>query len=114
MSTTLLSLLLAATGSSGDSDEPWPFDQGPNTATITTAEILSGSEPILFVSHDADDHGWQFIGRSGATEENGRVVALRQIVELDRSVLAVADMPPGWFATRSTASEPWKRAKAAE
>ncbi len=26
--------------------------------------VLEGFEPILMVTHDMDDHGWQFIGTS--------------------------------------------------
>ena len=50
--------------------------------------------------HDADDHGWQFIGSSDASVVDGRVVCLEEIVQLDPSVLAVADLPPGWQAVR--------------
>ena len=38
----------------------WPFDQPPNCAVFTLRRIAEGIDPILFVSHDLDDHGWQF------------------------------------------------------
>ena len=38
----------------------WPFDDAPNTASITTLFILGGS-PILRVYHDYEG-GWQFHG----------------------------------------------------
>jgi hypothetical protein len=37
----------------------WPFDQPPNCAVLTLRSIVFGGAPILYVSHDADDHGWQ-------------------------------------------------------
>jgi len=39
------------------------------------------------------------------------VVALKQVVHLDPTVLEVADLPPGWMATRLPGSGSWKRMK---
>ena len=89
----------------------WPFDQPKNCAVFTVDTVLAGDEPILHVTHDADDHGWQFLGSSGATMEHAKVVALETIVKLDPSVLLVADMPPGWYAERTSPDEPWTRAQ---
>jgi len=41
--------------------DDWPFDQLPNCAVITLRRIVFGSAPILHVTHDRDDHGWQFL-----------------------------------------------------
>jgi len=65
----------------------WPFDQPRNCAAMTMRQILDGSEPILLVSHDADDHGWQFIGSTDANTEDGRLVCLEHMVTRDPSVL---------------------------
>ena len=78
----------------------WPFDQPRNCATFTMRQVLDGSEPILLVSHDADDHGWQFIGTSDALMANAKLVCLEEIVRPDPTVLEVADLPPGWQAVR--------------
>jgi len=72
-------------------------------------QVLDGSEPILLVSHDADDHGWQFIGTSNASVEEARVVSLEEIVKLDPTVLEVADLPSGWQAVRERVGGPWTR-----
>ena len=72
-------------------------------------QILDGSEPILLVSHDADDHGWQFIGSTDANREDGRVVCLEHMVSRDPSVIQLADLPPGWQATRRSPKHPWQR-----
>ncbi len=87
----------------------WPFDQPPNCATLTVRQVLDGLEPILLVSHDSDDHGWQFIGSTDASMEDARVVSLSEIVDLDPSVLEVADLPPGWQAVRSALGKQWAR-----
>ena len=89
--------------------DDWPFDQPRNCATITTRQILDGLEPIVLVSHDEDDHGWQFLGESGAVMADARVVTLEAIVELDPTVLGVADLEPGWQASRTSVGRPWTR-----
>ena len=91
------------------SKDPWPFDQPRNCATLTMRQVLDGSEPILLVAHDADDHGWQFIGTSDASVADGRVVCLEKMVKLDPTVLDVADLPPGWQAVRDEVGGAWTR-----
>lgn len=89
---------------------PWPFDQPPDCAVISLRSIVFGGEPILYVSHDVDDHGWQFLGAGDVKESDAAVVGLEEIVKLDPSVLHVADMPPGWHAWRQSKSSQWQRA----
>jgi hypothetical protein len=91
------------------SADSWPFDQPRNCAVVVTRKVLDREEPILLVTHDSDDHGWQFIGSSGGTVETGRVIALHEAVELDPSVLQLADLPLGWRAFRDSPTSPWKR-----
>jgi hypothetical protein len=89
-------------------DPDWPFDQAPNVGAITVRAVLAG-DPILYVSHDADDHGWQFLdGREPDTRE-GRLTCMSDMLALDPSLRAVADLPPGWVAWRDRVGEPWSR-----
>ena len=90
-------------------EEKWPFDQPRNCAVITLRMIAKGLQPILHVTHDNDDHGWQFLGSEDADEEEASVVSFDEIVDLDPSVLQLADLPPGWHAWRRSAEEPWSR-----
>lgn len=90
-------------------DDKSPFDQPLNCGVLTMRQVLEGLEPVLSVSHDADDHGWQFIGSSDAAVEDGRVVCLADIVKRDPTVLQVADLPPGWQAVRKGTGRPWRR-----
>lgn len=87
----------------------WPFDQPRNCAAITIRSIVFDGAPILHVTHDEDDHGWQFLGWEDADVSQGAVVRLEEIVKLDPSVLEVADLPPGWRAWRKSKSSPWTR-----
>lgn len=72
-------------------------------------QVMEGEESILLVSHDEDDHGWQFIGSSDAYVEDGVVVCLEHVVNIDPSVLEVADLLPGWHAVREFVGGPWTR-----
>jgi hypothetical protein len=85
------------------------FDQPHNRATFTMRQVLDGSEPILLVSHEADDGSWQFIGSTDACVEDCRVVCLECMVAHDPSVLEIADLPPGWQAVRRSPGHPWQR-----
>jgi hypothetical protein len=87
----------------------WPFDQPPDCAVITLRPIVFDGAPILHVTHDREDHGWQFLSLEGAREEDACVVSLAEIVRLDPTVMQVADIPPGWRAWRHSASSPWVR-----
>jgi len=89
--------------------ESWPFDQPPHCAVVTIKKIISCELPILFVSHDEDDHGWQFLSGELLSREHASVVALNEIVELDPNILKLADMPVGWVARRPSASAGWER-----
>ena len=86
----------------------WPFDQTPGTAALTVRAVLDGA-PILHVSHDEDDHGWQFLDGQPIDVDEGRVISMDRALALDPSLRAVADLPPGWIARRSNPSEPWIR-----
>ena len=88
----------------------WPFDQPKNCAALSVGSIVFGGSPILHVTHDADDHGWQFLGRGDADVADAVVVALSEITALDPSVVELADMPAGWRARRASVTAPWERA----
>jgi len=87
----------------------WPFADAPNTATITTVNVLDGRSPILLVTHDTDDGSWQFLCGSTDDPSDGRVVALASIVDLDVTVAELSDLPLGWRAWRDSPQLPWKR-----
>ncbi len=92
--------------------QSWPFDQPENCATIVSRAIVDGRASILYVSHDEDDHGWQFLDNETFTAEQAAIVCLSHVVGMDRSVVEVADLEPGWIATRSHPGVPWVREQA--
>jgi hypothetical protein len=88
----------------------WLFDDPPNVAVLTTYQVLKG-ETILYVSHDEEDGSWQFHTGETVNESDAKVVSLKRIVELDCSVMQLADLPLGWVATRLEADAVWQRLK---
>lgn len=96
----------------GDPNEPWPWDQAPNVAAITTQSVLDGA-PVLLVSHDEEDDGWQFLdGVSAAEPSAGRLLAMREVLRLDPSLREIADLPSGWTARRHSVGGGWTRSPA--
>jgi hypothetical protein len=88
-----------------------PFRDPPNVAVIASRKIVDGSDWIAHVFHDADDGGWQFhTSEPGPSHESDAVVvSLGEIVGLDESVAALADLPLGWHAWRESEDAPWQR-----
>jgi hypothetical protein len=91
------------------SDDAWPFEDDPNLACFTVRSIMNGSAPILYVSHDEDDGAWQMLTSDAADMSQAMLVSLAQLVERDRTLVELADMPLGWTASRADASSPWMR-----
>lgn len=91
-----------------DAAEPWPFDQEPNVAAITTRQVLEG-QPILSVVHYEDDHSWAFTCGTTDDEADGRVVLMKTILQQDATLTQIADLPPGWHAWRESPTGRWHR-----
>jgi hypothetical protein len=85
-----------------------PFAEPRNLVTFVTAQVLGRVEPILRAVHEADGE-WQFIGPTDGTLENAKIIALSEAVDLDPSILQLADLPLGWQAVRDSPEQPWKR-----
>ncbi|WP_147867664.1 DUF2185 domain-containing protein [Stieleria maiorica] len=91
--------------------EEWPFESPQNLAVITLDRIMDGSNPVLYVTHDLDDGGWQFLDGGDVTEENAMIVGLSQVAEHDPSIRQLADLPVGWYAVRESPEHPWQRSQ---
>jgi len=87
----------------------WPFEDPPNTAALTTSDVLEADAPILYVTHDADDGGWQFLPGRTVNPSEARVVGLGEICGQDPSLLELADLPEGWRAWRARGGAEWQR-----
>ena len=96
-----------------DGDDPdfaWPFLEPPDTEVITMARILRGETPLLLVTHDEDDGGWQFLDGEHVFEDDAVVVGLGEMSQFDPSLLGLGDLPTGSYAWRTGTDQPWSRA----
>jgi hypothetical protein len=93
-------------------DTSWPFHEGKNRAVFTTKPVLQSRHPILLVTHDRDGD-WQFLCGTTNRLEDCQVVSLGCLLERDRTLAGVADLPEGWRATRRTKRAAWRREQAA-
>jgi len=76
---------------------------------ISLRQIADGDTPILHVTHDSDDHGWQFLGCGDSRIEDSIVLGLAEVLEMDPTIRELADLPPGWHAWRRSVGAPWAR-----
>ena len=56
----------------------WKFNDAPDTAVISSADVIDLNADICLVTHDEDDGMWQFLSANGAPDElsEARVVGL--------------------------------------
>lgn len=92
-----------------NTDMIWPFDQGPNVAAITTVNVLERTAPILTVVHYSDDHSWAFLCGTTDEEADGRVIGMATALEIDPTLVEIADLEPGCIAWRAAVGAPWQR-----
>ncbi len=84
------------------------FKEDLRTAVITTKFVLEKGSPILYVFHYKDDGSWQFSGEETDIEdEDFRVISLEEIINIDKSVLEVSDLPLGGEAFRKSKELTW-------
>jgi len=79
-----------------------------NTAVFTTKYILEQQSPVLYVYHYKDDGAWQFSGNEDCHDDDFRVISLEEMINIDKSILELADMPLGFYAKRENISSSWK------
>ena len=83
----------------------WRFPDPPNRAITTLRSIVDGA-PVLRVTHW---HGWQFTGLETPKIEEAVPVGLAEILALDSTLEALADLPEGWQAWRHHIGDTWTR-----
>jgi hypothetical protein len=87
----------------------WPFGDSPDVTTITVRQIVEGGVPILLAARDAVDGVWQFLATGEEGVADGMVVSLLSMFGRDPTIAEVADLEPGWQATRERVGAAWKR-----
>lgn len=83
----------------------------PTSASRTVAQdrsVVDGG-PVLLVTHYGDDHSWSFFDGKAYDESAALIVAMQTVLDLHPTLTEIADLPPGWTATRAADDKPWTR-----
>lgn len=85
------------------------FEDTLNTAVFTTKFVVKDRKDITYVTHDSEDGAWQFFSNDDFDnyEEVAMLVSLDEIIKIDKTVIEIADLPLGYFATRKTTKDNW-------
>ena len=86
------------------------FQDSLNTAVFATKFIIVDKKDITIVRHEPEDGAWTFFSddKYENYEEVAKVVALGQIIEIDSTILQIADLPKGYYASRKSKHDKWK------
>ena len=74
----------------------FPFSDPPETACLTCTHVLDKSAPVKYVSHDED--GWQFLCGEVHDTSEARMVALSEIIKIDKKTADFAKLSRGEYA----------------
>lgn len=83
------------------------FAESLNTAVFTTKYVLEKTSPILYVYHYEEDGAWQFSGKEECADSDYRVISLEEMINIDRSILELAELPLGSKAYRVDINSNW-------
>lgn len=88
-------------------EEPFPFEDAPNTACIICRHVLEEGADILYVSHDEEDGMWQFLCGGSHEMEDAKLVSLYSVFMGDTTIGKLANMPCGYVAERVSVAAEW-------
>ena len=84
------------------------YKEPDNLAVISCSHVIRSCEPILLISHDLDDGGWQFLcGNREHEKDEAMIVVLEEIVAVEPTILDMADLKLGYIAQRLSKGERW-------
>ena len=89
----------------------WSFPIPPDAAVITTTYVTRDRLPILRVTREEGENGeddWQFhCGNGDYQPAKLQLVRLDELVALDPTLVAVAELHVGYVARRASVAAPW-------
>jgi len=87
----------------------WKFADSPHTGVYLSETVHNGTEQVTFVSHDAEDGAWQFLGDSMSDGGGPVLSCFHHPIDRDPTLAELADLPLGWYAERDKVGKPWIR-----
>jgi len=85
------------------------FKTSLNTAVFTTSFVIVDKKPITYVTHEFEDGAWQFFSDDffDDYEKVAKIVSLEEIIDLDPTIIDLAEMKEGQNASRNNPNEKW-------
>ena len=92
------------------------FKDSLNTAVFTTKFVIVDKKDITIVRHEPEDGAWTFFSADEYKnyEEVAKVVGLGEIIKIDSTILEIADLPVGYYASRKSKNDKWNVEKLKE
>jgi hypothetical protein len=87
----------------------WKFPDPPHSRVFLSETVHEKKERITYVSHDAEDNSWQFLGDLMDKGGGPVISCFHHPIDDDPSLEDLADLPLGWYATRENPETPWQR-----
>ncbi len=85
------------------------FNEKENVACIVCNHVLNNERDILLVTHDLDDGQWGFLcGQDDHMINNYKIISLKEVLDIDKSINEIYDMPLGYGAERKSKNSSWK------
>jgi hypothetical protein len=78
-----------------------------NTAVFTTRFVIAENSPILYVTCDSDGD-WHFMGDDDVTEEDAKLVSIKNILDLDNTLKDLPPLEEGYRAIRESKDDEWE------
>ncbi len=90
----------------------WPFAVPPDFVTFAHRTVADNEKPILIFGRYPDGAYCAYTGEEVVNAEREiTCVCLSHIFDVEPSVIALADLPIGWWAVRESPDAPWVREK---
>lgn len=89
----------------------WKFPDPPHTRVYLSETVFKGIEAVTYVSHDAEDGAWQFLGPRMIDGGGPVISCFHHPIDCDPSLAELGDLPRGWCAERNKVGESWVRTK---
>jgi len=80
-----------------------------NVAAVSDASAVDDGAPVLLVVHYSEDDSWGFFSGEPFAPERGKVIGMGTALGLDPTLRIIAELPPGWTATRQSVGDHWYR-----
>ncbi|MFN8259266.1 MAG: hypothetical protein U0W24_26495 [Bacteroidales bacterium] len=85
--------------------------ESKNIICFTCEHILYNNMPILYVAHDIEGD-WQFLcGKNNHNEKEGKVIFLKEAIEIDATLINLLEMPIGSGVERKFIGDNWRYIK---